>query len=230
MRTKLNHHLLLADTDQSIFDYLQPFFISHGYAATHVQNGENAIKETIYGVYDALILDIVLPLKNGLEVIQTVRQHQNLPILVLSRCSKEQDKILCLENGADDYILKPCNPRELMARLRAIMRRLEKIVPEKHPMTYGDIHLDATTHQVRYQGKTIPLTNTEFNILEMFLKSPNQAFSKEELSKYALHKHFSAYDRSIDVHISHLRNKLNDDTTDNPKIQTVRGFGYIFKS
>jgi two-component system response regulator CpxR len=137
------------------------------------------------------------------------------------------DRIVGLEIGADDYLPKPCNPRELVARLRAILRRTHKTPQHKPILSHQDILLDCSKRTASLHEEVLDLTNAEFNILEMLMKSPGQAYSKEELTEYALGRKFTAYDRSIDVHISNLRNKLGDPTLGEAIIKTVRGFGYM---
>jgi two-component system response regulator CpxR len=170
----------------------------------------------------------MLPNKNGFEIIKAVREHSDVPLLVLSARKENLNRSIALELGADDYLTKPCSHIELIARIHAILRRAQKSPPTRPVIKFHNIIVDGTKRQAFVSGALIDLTNTEFNILEMLIKSPGQAFSKEELTEYALGRAFTAYDRSIDVHISNLRNKLGDNTSGEPWLKTVRGFGYMF--
>lgn len=189
-----------------------------------------AIKKALNQPFDAIILDLILPKKNGFEVIQAVREHSDVPIIILSSHKEDINRIIGLEMGADAYLLKPCNPYELIASLHAILRRT-KVKPAPRPIIkYHQILLDGTKREASIAGEILDLTNTEFNILEMLIKSPGQAFSKEELTEYALGRPFTAYDRSIDVHISNLRSKLGNHESGNPLLVTIRGFGYMLRA
>lgn len=220
--------LLIADPDIALTQLLAAYLEPEGFMLTVVHDGETAAKRALNQSFDAIILDIVLPQKNGFIVVKTLREYKQTPVMFLTARKDDIDRIVGLEIGADDYLLKPCNPRELLARLRAILKRSQKILPERGVIQKNDLSLDCATRRVKIGDIFLDLTNTEFNILEMLLKTPGQAFSKEELTEYALGRKFSAYDRSIDVHISNLRTKLGNDARNEPKIKTVRGFGYRF--
>ncbi|KTC92970.1 transcriptional regulatory protein CpxR [Legionella drozanskii LLAP-1] len=172
----------------------------------------------------------MLPKLNGFEVLKAIREHLETPVLMLTARGDDIDRIVGLEIGADDYLPKPCNPRELTARLRAILRRTQKIPTQRPIIEHQGIIVDCSKRVATQEGEVLELTNAEFNILEMLIKSPGQAFSKEELTEYALGRKYTAYDRSIDVHISNLRNKLGDNQEGEPIVKTVRGFGYMFNA
>ena len=172
----------------------------------------------------------MLPKLSGFEVLKAIREHTSTPVLMLTARGDNIDKIVGLEIGADDYLAKPCNPRELVARLKAILRRVQKLPSQRPILEAHDVYMDCSKRTVTFKGEAMELTNAEFNILEMLLKSPGQAFSKEELTEYALNRKYTAYDRSIDVHISNLRNKLGDNPQGEPLIKTVRGYGYMFNA
>lgn len=224
----MTHTLLIADSDIDFTKLLASYLEPEGFHLSIVHDGETASKKALNQSFDAIILDIMLPQKNGFKVIQTVREYHHTPVMILTAREDDIDRIVGLEIGADDYVLKPCNPRELLARLRAILRRSQKTVPERGIIQKNNISLNCATREISMNNTLIDLTNTEFNILEMLMKSPGQAFSKEELTEYALGRKYSAYDRSIDVHISNLRNKLGNNARNEPKLKTVRGFGYLF--
>lgn len=222
--------ILIADEDLELTEILTMYLEIAGFKAICVHDGETAIKMTVNGTFDAIILDIMLPKINGFEVLKTIRSNSETPILILTARRDDVDRILGLDLGADDYIIKPCNPEELIARLRAILRRTQKIPDYRPIIELRGIVVDCYKRIALHNGVILELTNAEFNILEMLIKAPGQAFSKEELTEYALGRKYTAYDRSIDVHISNLRNKLGDNSQQNLFIRTVRGFGYTLNN
>lgn len=226
----MNNNILIVDDDKELTDLLVEYLEPEGFELTCVHDGESAVKKALNQPFDAIILDVMLPKLNGFEVLKTIREYSQTPILMLTARGDDIDRIVGLEIGADDYLPKPCNARELVARLRAILRRTQKI-PTKRPLIqHHDILVDCSKRVATHHGTTMELTNAEFNILEMLLKSPGQAFSKEELTEHALGRKYTAYDRSIDVHISNLRNKLGDTEETEPLIKTIRGFGYMLNA
>lgn len=227
----MQNHILIIDDDTELTELLSEYFTAEGYIVDCVHNGEDGAKKAVNNRYDAIILDVMLPKLNGFEVLKEIRERTDVPVLMLTARGEDIDRIVGLEIGADDYMPKPCNPRELIARLRAVLRRTQKISSSPKPVieNHGVI-LDCSKRVVLYHNEPMELTNAEFNILEMLIRSPGQAFSKEELTEYALGRKYTAYDRSIDVHISNLRNKLGDNTEGEPLIKTIRGFGYLFNA
>lgn len=221
-------NILVVDSDTNLTELLTQYLQSEDFTVTCAYDGEMAIKKALNQPFNAIILDIVLPQKNGFEVIKAIREHSDIPVIILTALNKDIDRIVGLELGADDYVSKPCNPRELTARLKAILRRVQKIPVTRPIIKHHNIVVDSTKRLASISDVLLDLTNTEFNILEMLIKSPGQAFSKEELTEYALGRKFTAYDRSIDVHISNLRNKLGENASGEPWLKTVRGFGYMF--
>ena len=226
----MNHAILIIDDDNELTDLLSQYLESEGFQIHCCHDGESGTKKALNQQFDAIVLDVMLPKMNGFEVLKAIREHLDTPVLMLTARGDDIDKIVGLEIGADDYLPKPCNPRELVARLRAILRRTQKAPTHKPLLEVDNIIVDCAKRLVTMEGKSLELTNAEFNILEMLLKSPGQAFSKEELTEYALGRKFTAYDRSIDVHISNLRTKLGEDAQGEPKLKTVRGFGYLFNA
>lgn len=226
----MNNNLLIVDSDTELTDLLVQYLEPEGFHVVCIHDGENGLKKALNQVFDAIILDVMLPKLNGFEVLKAIREHLQTPVLMLTARGDDIDRIVGLEIGADDYLPKPCNPRELVARLRAILRRTQKIPTQRPIIERQDILVDCSKRLATHHGDLMELTNAEFNILEMLIKSPGQAFSKEELTEYALSRKYTAYDRSIDVHISNLRNKLGDNDEGEPLIKTVRGFGYMFNA
>ncbi|KTD36218.1 transcriptional regulatory protein CpxR [Legionella nautarum] len=226
----MNNSILIVDDDIELTDLLTQYLEPEGFEVICVHDGESAIKKALNQSFDAIILDVMLPKLNGFEVLKAIREHLETPVLMLTARGDDIDRIVGLEIGADDYLPKPCNPRELTARLRAILRRTQKIPTQRPIIEHQGIIVDCSKRVASQEGEVLELTNAEFNILEMLIKSPGQAFSKEELTEYALGRKYTAYDRSIDVHISNLRNKLGDNQEGEPIVKTVRGFGYMFNA
>ncbi|MFY7697744.1 MAG: two-component system response regulator CpxR [Legionella sp.] len=226
----MKNSVLVVDDDIELTTLLQEYLEPEGFVVTAVHEGQHAIKMALNITFDAIILDVMLPTLNGFEVLKAIREHFDTPILMLTARGDDIDRIVGLEIGADDYLAKPCNPRELLARLRAILRRTKKVPASRPTIEYQDIHIDCAKRIVTIADDPLELTNAEFNILEMLMKSPGQAFSKEELTQYALGRKYTAYDRSIDVHISNLRNKLGNNQCGEELIKTIRGFGYLFNA
>jgi two-component system, OmpR family, response regulator len=177
-----------------------------------------------------MILDIMLPDMSGIDVLRQVRKNSRLPIIMLTAKGDNIDRVIGLEMGADDYMPKPCYPRELVARLRAVLRRVEE-QQESHSdnssVNYGDLTLNPATRSSEWRGVPFDLTASEFNLLELLLRSPERVVSKDELSEKGLGRPREAYDRSIDVHISNIRQKLGSlEGGDILTIETVRSIGY----
>ena len=226
----MESQVLIIDDDRDFTDLLTQYLEPEGFAITCAYDGETGIKKALNQPFNAIILDVMLPKRNGFEVLKVLREHVDVPILMLTARGDDIDRIVGLEIGADDYLAKPCNPRELVARLRAILRRTQKVPIQKPIIQHHNIRLDCSKREATLENVDLELTNTEFNILEILMKSPGQAFSKEELTEYALGRKYTAYDRSIDVHISNLRHKLGANTKGEDWVKTVRGFGYLFNA
>lgn len=225
---RMTNRLLVVDESTELTLGLKDYLEADGFSVEYAHDGESAIKKALNQPFDAIILEIMLPKLNGFQVIKTIREHLETPILILTSRSDDIDRIVGLEVGADDYLTKPCNPYDLIAKLRVILRRTQKTPQHRPFIEYHNISVDCATRTVLVSAIPLDLTQTEFNIIEMLIKSPGQAFSKEELTEYALGRKYTAYDRSIDVHISNLRSKLGNNSVSEPWIKTVRGFGYLF--
>lgn len=218
--------ILAIDSDKEFTDLILTYLESEKFQVECAHDGDVGLKKALSKTYDAIILDILLPKKNGFLVLKDLRKHQTTPVIFLTARNDDIDRIIGLELGADDFLVKPCNPRELLARLRSILRRAPKSPEVRKTINKSCLSLDSATRSVYKNGINIELTNTEFNILETLIRFPTQAFSKEELTEFALGRKFTAYDRSIDVHISHLRQKLGNNNKGEPMLKTVRGYGY----
>jgi len=230
------NHILVIDDDTELCELLTEYLKHEGFEITSVYDGEQGLHLAVSGAdkYDLIILDIMLPGMNGFEVLQHLRTQSDTPVLMLTARDEEVDRIVGLEMGADDYLPKPFNPRELIARARAILRRTkdrnEKYaavsMPEK--ISVGDIELDTGTRVVNRDGERIELTSVEFGFLEMLLRAAGHVVTREQLAEGVLGRNLTAYDRSVDVHLSSLRKKLGHKLGEIERIKTVRGAGYTY--
>lgn len=222
--------ILLVDDDVELGTMLREYLSGEGFTADRVLTGKEGIDGALSGHYTALILDIMLPDMSGIDVLRQVRKKSRLPIIMLTAKGDNIDRVIGLEMGADDYMPKPCYPRELVARLRAVLRRFDE-----HPdvssvddsvITHGDLTLNPSTRSSEWQGNPFDLTASEFNLLELLLRSPERVVTKDELSDKGLGRPREAYDRSVDVHISNIRQKLAALPGSTLNIETVRSIGY----
>ncbi|OPX56576.1 two-component system, OmpR family, response regulator CpxR [Oceanospirillum multiglobuliferum] len=230
-----SENILLVDDDIELCALLKDYLQAEGYQIEVAHNAHQALERLQgNGNLSLMILDIMMPGISGLELLQQIRPRYPLPIIMLTGRGDEVDRIIGLEMGADDYLSKPCNPRELLARIRAIFRRanpqtsLEGTLQDQ-VLRYNGIELNPATREVRVQGQLIELTSAEFNALGYLMQHSGRVLSKEQLTRWVLHREFTLYDRAIDVHISRVRQKLGQ-ALENPAeiIKTVRGQGYIF--
>lgn len=224
-------NLLIADDDVELCDLLKNYLEQEGMSVSLVHNGEDAINQCKENPYDLLILDVMMPIKNGFEALNEIRHQSNLPILMLTAKGDKIDRIVGLEMGADDYVGKPCDPRELTARIRAIIRRTKHHRDEgalTNILKLDDVQLSKNTREVKVNEKTVELTSTEFELLTLLMENYGKFVSREELSEKVLGKRLQSFDRSIDMHISHLRKKLGCSTFGRDRIKTLRGSGYQF--
>ena len=203
-------------------EYLQPEHL----AVVACLSGEEGIETLRAGDFDLVILDIMLPGMSGLDVLKQIRGMSDIPTIMLTAKGDDVDRILGLELGADDYLAKPFNPRELLARLKAILRRAPAAAATAGRLVVGGIELDAKAHKVTAGSESVRLTGTEFELLRCLAESRGVIVSKDELSKKALGRRYMPYDRSIDTHVSNVRRKLNDAGVSSPSIQSRRGVGY----
>ncbi len=221
--------ILLVDDDVELGTMLSQYLIAEGFETQLVLTGSAGIEGALSGHYTAMILDIMLPDMSGIDVLRQVRQNSRLPVIMLTAKGDNIDRVIGLEMGADDYVPKPCYPRELVARLRAVLRRFEDQAPvpdKKEVLRWGDLSLNPATRITEWQGKAFDLTASEFNLLDLLLRAPDRVVSKDELSEKGLGRPREAYDRSVDVHISNIRQKLAALTADSVNIETVRSIGY----
>ena len=219
--------ILLIDDDRELCELLADFLSLEGFSARAIHDGKEAVALYQQIEPDAVVLDIMLPGMQGLEVLRKIRETSTVPVIMLTARGDETDRILGLELGADDYLPKPCNPRELAARLRAVLRRATPPDPPQAVVTVGATGADSASRTATYEGRDLSLTSAEFNLLLCLLRHAGQVVDKERLSVEALGRSLSAYDRSVDVHISKIRKKFTAQGAGN-LIVSVRGAGYQF--
>jgi DNA-binding response OmpR family regulator len=226
--------VLMVDDDTELCEMVVAYLRDDGFKASAVHSGEQALKAVRMHSYDVMILDIMMPGMSGHEVLRRLQARPSglapMPVLMLTARGDEVDRIVGLETGADDYLAKPCNLRELSARLRAILRRSMRAAGETpgEPtiMSVAGIELDVGRRQVSQSGETKTLTGAEFAVLKTLMEFAGQTVSKEALTKAALGREYMPYDRSIDVHVANLRKKLGQTDSTGSLIKTVRGSGY----
>ena len=190
-------------------------------------SGEDGLECLASGNFDLVILDIMLPGISGLDALKQIRRTSDVPVIMLTARGDDVDRIIGLEFGADDYLAKPFNPRELVARIKAILRRSHREAPESNQLKLGEIELRPRTRRASVGADALRLTGTEFEILRCLLETPGEVVSKEQLSERALGRRLLPYDRSIDTHISNLRGKLEQAGNQKESIQNQRGVGYL---
>jgi two-component system alkaline phosphatase synthesis response regulator PhoP len=217
--------VLVVDDDVKTVELVKLYLNRDGYRVLTAYDGIEALRLAREGRPDLIVLDLMLPGMNGLEVCQTIRGESDVPIIMLTAMTTDQDKLNGLELGADDYMTKPFSPRELAARVRTVLRRLPG---ERGPaqVRHGELIVDFHKHEVTLAGRTIPLTSVEFKLLGVFAREPGRVFSRAQLIEQALGPDFEGFDRTIDVHILKLRRKLEPDPAHPAFIQTVYGVGY----
>jgi two-component system response regulator CpxR len=226
--------LLVIDDDVELCRLLRSYLEAERFQVEEVHDGEQGVVRSLSGNHVLIILDVMLPGMSGIEVLRRVRIESSIPILILTARGEEVHKIVGLEVGADDYLLKPFNPRELVARIRALLRRASQLSPRgmklslHPPITVGTLLLSKDTREVRRGDETLELTVVEFNLLEILMQSAGRVVSREELVKIVQGRAFNPLDRSIDIHVSHLRKKLGPAPNGREWIKTARGVGYLF--
>ncbi len=217
--------VLVVDDDVKTVELVKLYLNRDGYRVLTAYDGIEALRLAREGRPDLIVLDLMLPGMNGLEVCRTIREESDVPIIMLTAMTTDQDKLNGLELGADDYMTKPFSPRELAARVRTVLRRLPG---ERGPaqIRHGELIVDFHKHEVTLAGRSIPLTSVEFRLLGVLAKEPGRVFSRAQLIEQALGPDFEGFDRTIDVHILKLRRKLEPDPAHPTFIQTVYGVGY----
>lgn len=223
--------VLLVDDDIELSAMLSEYLSQEGFDTAVAHDGEAGAEAALSGDYDLVVLDVMMPVMNGVDALRRIRQGSQVPVLMLTARGDDIDRVVGLELGADDYVPKPCTPRELVARVRAILRR---VVPggatQEHAdaLSEGPLTLWPAKRAAEWEGAALELTSTEFSLLEALVRHAGSVVSKNELSEKALGRPLARFDRSIDVHISSIRQKLGPRRNGQSWIQTVRGQGYQF--
>lgn len=220
--------LLIADDDTEMCELLREYLGQEGFEVRLAYDGEQALVESRRPGLDAMVLDIMMPRMNGIDVLRNLRKESELPVIMLTARGDDLDRIIGLELGADDYLAKPANPRELLARIRAILRRA-KSHSTVTALEVEDLVLNQTRRELSLDGKALELTSTEFSILALLLQRSGEVVEKKDLYLAALGREPVAYDRSIDMHVSNLRRKLGPAKDGSERIETIRGFGYQYR-
>jgi len=218
----MSAQVLLADDDVELSGMLREYLEREGFGVTAVHDGEAAARLALSGSYQIVVLDVMMPKVDGIEALRQIRQTSRVPVIMLTARGDDVDRIVGLELGADDYVPKPCTPRELVARLRAILRRAQPGA-NGGPLEIGALSLWPEKRRAQWRGRELALTSIEFNVLEVLMRNAGRVVSKHEISEQALGRPLVRFDRSIDVHLSAIRQKLGDGAR---MIRTVRGLGY----
>ena len=230
----MNNRILIADDDVELCSLLQEYLTQQDFDVSFVHDGSSAIKELRAHPFDLLILDVMMPLKNGFDTLAEVRQTLSIPVIMLTARGEKIDRIVGLEMGADDYVAKPCDPRELVARIRAVTRRAASTNTQSSEENSGKtieidkLLLDPLSRRVTIDNTEIEFTSTEFEILHLLMLHAGRLVTKDEISQTCLGKRLQAFDRSIDMHLSNLRKKIGQFDTNKPRIKTIRGNGYQY--
>jgi two-component system response regulator CpxR len=221
--------ILVIDDDVELCSLVSEYLRPEGFQVESAHDGSSGLNRALSGDHTLVVLDVMLPRLNGFDVLRKMRDSSRIPVLLLTARGEDVDRIVGLEIGADDYLPKPFNPRELVARIRAILRRTrgkgETPVPEV--IRVGDVELDPATRSVQHRGKAVELTSVEFGLLQVLLREAGRVVTREALVDEVLGRKFSPFDRSIDMHVSKVRKKLGDSGSED-YIKTIRGVGYIF--
>jgi len=219
--------LLLVDDDIELCAMLRDYLQGEGFDVDIVHDGISALKFMEGKNPDLIVLDIMMPAMDGLNVLAKLRSNRQTPVLMLTARGEDQDSILGLELGADDYLPKPCNPKVLTARLRAILRRSE-IRQVADVLVVGDLSIHVGSRRVLVGEQEVVMTGTEFSVLELLVRDPGRVVSKSQLSELALGRPLGPFDRSVDMHVSNLRHKLGPFADGRERIKAIRGVGYLY--
>jgi len=222
--------ILIIDDDVALCELVAEYLEPLGFQIEAVHRGDAGAQRALESEHDLILLDVMLPGQNGFEVLHHIRESSKIPVLMLTARGDDVDRIVGLEIGADDYLPKPFNPRELAARVRAILRRSSgrEGLENSQTLMVGDVEMEPGTRLVRRSGNVVELTAVEYDVLEKLLRAAGRIMTRDELSRDVLGRSASPFDRSIDMHISNLRKKLGHQVGSAERIKTVRGVGYIY--
>lgn len=221
-------NILIADDDVELCELLKEFFESEDFKVRLAHDGRAALQAIETESPDLVVLDVMMPEMNGLDVLKELRQDNRVPVIMLTARGDDLDRILGLELGADDYVAKPCNPRELLARIRAVLRRTGG-TGVSNILQVDDLELNQGSRTLLLRGEAVDLTSTEFSILQSLLQNGGAVVSKRDLYIEALGREPVAHDRSVDMHVSNLRRKLGPGPKGENRIETIRGIGYQYR-
>ncbi len=223
--------ILLVEDEKNIREAVTAYLEKEGYWVSAVEDGKEALEEFSRSNYDLIVLDLMLPKVTGEQVCRAIRDVSDVPIVMLTAKGEIEDRIIGFELGADDYLIKPFSPRELVARVRALLRRVHSDrEPLREEMAYGDLVIDMTGHKVTIRGEEIDLTASEFKLLTTLARYPGRVYSRMELVEKVLGYDFEGYERTIDSHVKNLRAKLGDNPRAPRWLHTVHGVGYRFEN
>ncbi|MBB4009954.1 response regulator transcription factor [Allorhizobium taibaishanense] len=221
--------VLLIDDDLEFTGLLCEYLTEEGFQADATDDGKKGIAMVEAGLTDIIVLDVMMPIMNGVDLLQKIRKSSEIPIMMLTARGDDKDRITGLDLGADDYVSKPCSPGELVARLRAILRRTGRPAQDQSllPLKSGNLVLNPTSRQAQFEGVALTLTGTEYNLLELLVRNGGRVVSKQDISQSVFGRPLTPFDRRIDVHLSSVRQKLGLRADGQSWIQSVRGQGYI---
>ncbi len=222
--------LLIVDDDTELCELVAEYLEPEGFEVEAVHDGAVGAERAVAQPYDLVVLDVMLPGMNGLDALRSIRSRSKVPVLMLTARGSDVDRIVGLEIGADDYLAKPFNPRELLARVRAILRRAARgeEATRRDAVTVGDVALDRGARSVFRDGEPVDLTSVEFDMLDALLRAAGTVVSRNDLALAALGREISPLDRSVDQHVSNLRKKLGSRADGFERIKSVRGAGYLY--
>lgn len=224
----MGEKILMIDDDVELVEMVRDYLTREGFEVAVVHDGETGVREALSGCYAIAVVDVMMPGINGIEVLRRVRRESTLPILMLTARGDDTDRIVGLELGADDYVPKPCTARELTARIRAILKRTGNTgIAESRAIRVGTLVVWPEKRKIEQAGQPVELTSTEFGLLEVLVRNAGQVVSKEELSEQALGRPLMRFDRSIDMHMCNIRQKLGEAADGRSHIQTVIRKGYM---
>lgn len=219
--------ILVIDDDPGLAGLLAEYLGGRGFGVSTAPDGRTGLERVRAGGVDLVVLDVMMPGMDGFDVLRELRRSTKLPVVMLTARGEDMDRIVGLELGADDYLSKPFNPRELLARIKAVLRRTGASPEEDQALEAAGIRVDPARREASVDGQPLELTTTEFDILRVLVSAAGRVIPRERLMELARGEEWAAYERSVDVHVSHLRRKLADDPRQPRRIKTVRGVGYL---
>ena len=229
---KLMAKILIVDDDEELCELVSEYLSVEGFTVASVNDGEAGLEAALSGSHDLVILDVMMPKLNGFDLLRELRKISAIPVVMLTARGEDMERIVGLEIGADDYLPKPFNPRELVARIRAVLRRTEQAAEADEEagerFQVGELEMATAARSVRMQGRDLSLTAVEYDLLAELVRNAGTVVKKEDLSRRVLERELSPFDRSLDMHISNLRKKIGKFRSGKNRIKTIRSVGYIY--